>query len=88
MNHYLDEDDFDSQSNRSIDYSERGNFMNESAISNRQPRHHRKKSETSKMTLQDELGMLNLNGDNFGDDDDNDIFPVKNNSDELKDGED
>ncbi|CAI2360317.1 unnamed protein product [Moneuplotes crassus] len=57
---------------RSVDFSsERGNLMNESSILEQDSKERHQDGDTANLTLEDELGMLGLEGDNF---ENNDIF--------------
>ena len=58
--------------NRSVDFSsERGNLMDQSAILEQDNRERHNDPEITNLTLQDELGMLGLEGENY---ETNDIF--------------
>jgi hypothetical protein len=74
MSHFapcINEDDFE-KGNTSVAYSERGNFMDESEIhGDKEQTHHHNES---KFTLQDELGALNMDENDFGDVEDEMLF--------------
>ena len=62
------EDDLNQDSNASIDYHERGNFNDDSRMTENHMINHCSPKEDSKLTLQDELEMLNYDVNDFGDD--------------------
>lgn len=71
------EDDFNHDSNASIDYHERGNFNDESRMTDREMMSSRSPPDDNKLTLQDELEMLNYEGNEFNEDGD-EIFGSAN----------
>ena len=67
----FDENDFQSENNISIDFaSERGNLMDQDSIIQHEHKALEDPNEESNLTLQDELGMLNL--------EENDVFESRN----------
>lgn len=70
-------DDFDHDSNTSIDYNERGNFNDDSRMTDRDMISHRSPPDDNKLTLQDELEMLNYETNEFNEDGD-EIFGTRN----------
>jgi hypothetical protein len=81
----LDEDNFNSEHNRSVDISERGNFMNESDIIDRECRDQHRPNDMCRVSLHDELNMLNIDANDL---EDNFIYESRNTSDEFQDNDD
>ena len=72
------------ENNRDIDYNERGHIMDQSDILDEdEERKQVRPPEVSKLTLHDELGMLNFEENDFGETEENMIFENKTGSSEL-----